>query len=72
MIELQQDDTHRDRKVVPVNTGKVQIGRCWTPKPTPTQAQWIERHTRRTGGRLWLALSGVALMAAAVIAWKGA
>lgn len=69
MIELAKDDKDNGRKVVPLHTGKVQIGIAYQPKPTQVQAQWLERHTARRSPILrWTGWSALALLALIVIA----
>jgi hypothetical protein len=56
--------THR--QIVPYNTGRVLIGSAWTPRITASEAQWIEKHKRRSSGRWWwiaaMFLGGMALL----------
>lgn len=67
-VELLREHQDTGRRVVPLNTGRVQIGCRWTPPATQTQAQWIERHARRGySAGWWIAMCVVAALAAFVI-----
>lgn len=71
-IELLEEGKDNGRKVIPFNTGRVQIGRAYQPKPTITQARWIERHTRpRLAVGKWLGYSMLAVLALFLIAARG-
>lgn len=61
-----------DRKVIPFNTGRVQIGRAYQPKPCPRQAQWIEKHKapRRYPLSTWIAVSALGLLCLSLITWR--
>lgn len=67
-IELLREHQDTGRKVVPINTGKVQIGRCYTPPTTPKQAQCVEHYRSRDyGAGWWVAVCAIAAFAAVLI-----
>lgn len=69
MIELLESTKDTGRRVVPYNTGKVEIGSTWQPKPCPVAAECIERHVpKRSAVAKWVVLSLLALAALVVIA----
>jgi hypothetical protein len=65
-IELMEQDNRR--KIVPLHTGKVQIGLTYQPKPTAHDARWLE-YQRAPGYGLgwWLAFGVVSMLALAVM-----
>jgi hypothetical protein len=57
-----------ERKYVPYTTAAgVQIGRMYLPKPTIRQAQCIEVYSRPSYIGRWLAVCGLALLAAFLV-----
>lgn len=69
---MKADWQNDDRKVVPFTTKSgLQIGRAYQPKPTPTQAQWMERHSaRRVPVARWLLYSVLALIALSIVSGR--
>jgi hypothetical protein len=70
VTEIQLLENDNGKRIVPLHTGKVQIGRCYTPKPTASDARWIEKHTKSKayGLAFWIVFSCVSLAGVIVIA----
>jgi hypothetical protein len=70
VTEIQLLENDNGKRVIPINTGKVQIGIAYQPKPTAADAKWLEKQTRRSGysWAWWCAMCGLALAGAVAIA----
>jgi hypothetical protein len=69
VIEHAEDYKDSGRRVIPYHTGKVSIGRSYIPKPTATDAVWLEHHTRRRIRYVrWMAWAVVAILTVALFA----
>lgn len=71
VTEIQLLENDSGKRIIPYTTpAGVEIGRCWTPKPTPADARWIEKHTKSKAYGLawWIVFSCVSLAGLIVIA----
>jgi hypothetical protein len=62
---------NQHRRNVPYTTSAgIQIGRSFQPKPTPSDARWLEKHTKSKayGLAFWIVFSCVSLAGVIVIA----
>ena len=66
-IELIEQDNRR--QIVPLHTGKVQIGLAYTPKQKPQDARWIEHHRAPGYGMGWWLAFGTVSMLGLVVMW---
>jgi hypothetical protein len=66
-IELIEQDN--GRQIVPLHTGKVQIGLTYQPKPTAQDARWIEHHRAPGYGMGWGLAFGAVSMLGLVVMW---
>jgi hypothetical protein len=73
VTEIQLLDNDNGKRIVPFHTGKVAIGSQYTPKQTPSDARWIEKHTKSKAYGLgwWIVFSCVSLAGLIVIAAGG-
>jgi hypothetical protein len=73
VTEIQLLENDNGKRIVPLHTGKVQIGIAYTPKPTATDARWIEKHTKSKawGLGIWIAISSAAVAGVIAVAAAG-
>lgn len=69
-IELLDSAKDNGRKVIPLHTGRVQIGIAYQPKPKQSDAQWIEKHRARRGVGKWFVWSVLGFLALVAISWR--